>query len=250
MEKILKYSLYLVMGTFISINLLQAASSDSTSEIYSVVVDNFNNPQERTWTVEGENFSESRVWTVKGSSYSSEGFPQLKYVEGQPSKRSYDKSAAEGSTVLGVRAKFNYKGYNYFEVTPVTDDQVGFDLPGNVSKFSVWVWGSNHNYNLEAQFEDHKGRVYVYPMGSLNYIGWKNLSINIPQKLTEDRYHPWGTTLRFIRFVVRTSPNEKVNDFQLYFNDISVLTRIDQRAYAGGEFFNPQKINAIWSNGN
>jgi hypothetical protein len=247
MGNTIKNILWGVITTFVFVGALEAATTNM-NELHSILIDTFNNPQNREWVEEGVTKVEPRTWTVRGSMHSTEGTPELRYIEGGPNKRSYVNNS-QGQQILGVRSKFNYRGYNYFEVTPVTGDQVGFALPGNVRALSVWVWGSNYDYSLEAQFSDHNGKVYVIPMGSLRFIGWRNLTINIPERYTQDKYNPWGGSLRFLRFVVRTAPTERVHDFQIYFDDINVLTVKDQSPYGGGELFDPERINAIWANG-
>lgn len=218
-------------------------------EHFSIVVDDFDDPANRNWLEDNEKKTEPRTWSVRGSSFSEESYPLLKYVPGAPTKRDIDTSQ-ENRQFLAIQSKFKYRGYNYFEIIPTVNNEEGFSLPGNTLALSVWVWGSNYNYTLEAHVTDVEGKVFVIPMGSLNFLGWRNLSARIPFSYSKDKYNPWGASIKLKRFVVRTHPKERVDNYMMYMDDIKVETIKDYTPYNGGELFNPRRINEIWANSN
>ena len=78
-------------------------------------------------------------------------------------------------------------------------------LPGRVKMIDMWVWSGNFNYYLEAFVRDYRGVVYTIPMGDLNFVGWKNLRINIPDNMPQSKkYLPRREGLTLVKFRIWT----------------------------------------------
>jgi len=184
-----------------------------------------------------------RGWQVSESRFATEGFPMIKpSVEGAPvalSSSYYEEG--QFKYVLGVRSSFTRKGYNRVSVYPKEE----IVIPGWVKKLDVWVWGANYYYNLEAHLRDYKGIVYRVPLGSLHFMGWRNLSAVVPQQIPQFiRYLPMEKPLTFVRFVIWTEPAERVDDYMIYFDHLKVMTDVYKERFDGDRF--ADKWREIW----
>ena len=64
------------------------------------------------------------------------------------------------------------------------------DLP-KIEPFMLVESPANYYYNLEAHLRDYRGIVHRVPLGSLHFMGWRNLSVNIPKHIPQTvRYLP------------------------------------------------------------
>ena len=142
---------------FVSLALLfvlcvPAFSQPSSKSVETFPIDNFDTDQE--WT-----------WTTSASRFVAEGYPKIAKFQGIPNslKPFYKDSEAEPK-VLGVKAAFNRKGDNWFEVYPTVDGKT-YEIPfkGTVDHIDFWVWGANYLYFLEVIVRDSDGRVHVLP---------------------------------------------------------------------------------------
>ena len=96
------------------------------------------------------------------------------------------------------------------------------------------MWGGNYYYNLEAHVRDYTGVVHILPLGSLHFIGWRNLNIDIPKQIPQEmRYLPMEKPLTFVRFVIWTEPTERVDDFMIYFDHLKILTDVYRERFDG-----------------
>lgn len=118
---------------------------------------------------------------------------------------------------------------------------------GRVKALSVWVWGSNYNYYLEAHLEDHRGIIHVLPLGDLIYEGWRNLTIEIPSAIPQAaRYIPKLQRLKLVKFMLWTRPNERVSSFYLYLDQVKIITDLFETRYDGDELEETEMIQEIW----
>jgi hypothetical protein len=178
-------------------------------------------------------------WATNPSKFITDSYPKLKYVPGIPNALKVTRQSAEGDPepqVLGVQAKFNRKADNWFEVYPINEagEPYGVPMLTTVKNIDFWVWGANYNYTLEVLVRDANGVVHVLPAGSLKFQGWKNVIINIPSKVQQKvRAHSADEVLRFVGFRVRTSPQELVDDFTIFFDQIKYTSSILENIYDG-----------------
>ncbi|MEE3314632.1 MAG: flagellar filament outer layer protein FlaA, partial [Treponema sp.] len=146
---------------------LPAAAQPSAKAVETIVIDNFDTPDEMDWT-----------WGARASRFIADGYPIVKSFEGIPnSLRPYHKDTDPTAQVLGAKVAFDRKGDNWFEVYPQDSDGNVHEIPfvGTVTQIDFWVWGANYNYRLEVLVRDADGRVHVLPAGNLMFQGWRNI---------------------------------------------------------------------------
>lgn len=213
----------------------------SARRIATEVIEDFNDP------------AESR-WIVQGSKFVTEGFPQYGHVNSWP--EGLYRREPEGVTLrsLGARAQFDRLGYNYLEFIPVTDGEDGqpqargIPIPGRAESLDFWVWGSNHDYYMEVQLRDHRGIVHTLPAGNINYTGWRNLQVRIPNYIPQDvRYVPQLQGLELVKFIMWTRPNERVSGFQIYLDHVTVLTDLHEQPFDGEILADQERLQELWS---
>ncbi len=197
-------------------------------DIRSIVLEDFEN--------------NDRNWHASASRFTAEGFPQLKFgIEGVPLAVSSSYGGETNRYVMGIRAAFTRKGYNSISIYPEEE----IVIPGYVKKLDVWVWGANYYYNLEVHLRDYRGVVHKFSLGSLHYMGWKNLSLEIPGYIPQFiRYLPMEKPLTLVRFVVWTEPTERVDDYMIYFDRLKVLTDLYKQRFDGDIL--ADKSREIW----
>jgi len=201
-------------------------ADDSTVNLESKVIQDFSKP-------------EAQNWFVMGSKFSTGDFPHVGYIKGGPlAIMQGDKAAAENARSLGVAMLFDRKEYNWIDIIPGTKEKpIELSLPGRVKNIDMWVWSGNFNYYMEAYVRDYRGVVYTILMGDLNFVGWKNLRINIPDNIPQGKkYLPRREGLTLVKFRIWTRPTEVVvvpgsegaenvdKAVKFYINNIKVLT--------------------------
>jgi hypothetical protein len=236
-------------------------ADDVAQRLESIVVDSFDDPAQRTWTENSTPMTEARQWVVTGSKFATKDgnvqYPLLAYVEGDGSYP----DALFGNNPnklplksLGIYAKFDRKGYNYYEIFPTKKDDkgnlvpFGMQLPGITKMIDLWVWGSNFKTNLEIHLRDYRGIPYVLAGGSLDFQGWKNIQIQVPTSIPQTQpYLPHYKGLTLTKLVVRTDPTERVDGFYTYFDQLKVLTDMHENPFDGKSMLNPDFINKYFS---
>ncbi|MBR6914277.1 MAG: flagellar filament protein FlaA, partial [Treponema sp.] len=129
------------------------------------------------------------------------------------------------------------KGENWFEVYPAKDGKA-FEIPlkGTVTQIDFWVWGANYLYFIDLLVRDADGRVYTLPAGQLTFNGWRNVIVSIPTYIRQrSRLRSGPKTLSFVGFRVRTDPNEYVDDFNIFFDQLKYTTNTLSNIYDGYE---------------
>lgn len=254
----------------------------ATQNLMSKVIESFDNPEDpeaAEW--------DSSEWIVRGSKFRTiikeqEGdevtiideWPKKAYVETWPEALFGVNKEERDLKVLGVNGRFDRQGYNYIELIPAIRNEEGdlvprrpavindegdivpgneITLPGRTKAIDLWVWGSNYDYYLEVHVRDFKGIVHVLPLGNLNYTGWKNLKVDIPNYIPQEGgYVTAGgylKELQLVKLVLWTRPEENVRDFYVYFDQIKTLTDMFVSRFDGDDLANQEKIQEIWSNG-
>jgi hypothetical protein len=224
---------FLLIG-FVSLFLLSVPLFGQSKSIETFLVDSFDGAQ----TVNAPGHPEhgkAYSWAVQGSKFMTEGYPNTHYFHASPNALKSTRPAravdAPAAQVFGVQVAFNRKADNWFEIYPLdtaTSKPYALPLFTTVQSLDFWVWGANYNYTLEVLVRDVGGVVHVLPAGSLKFNGWKNVVINIPAKVQQKaRARSVEDTLRLVGFRVRTSPQELVDNFIIFFDQIKyTCTRI------------------------
>lgn len=230
-------------------------ADENTVNLESVVVQNFDDPA-------------NQPWFVIGSKFSTPGFPMLSYVKAWPTAV-YGTAPKDDIRALGIAMLFDRKEYNWVDIVPgkktgtaeqPTYEPVELPLKGRVKMLDMWVWSANYNYYLEAYVRDYKGIVYVIPMGDLNFVGWKNLRISIPDNIPQgQKYLPRREGLTLVKFRLWTRPTEAVKqavrdpaatDFdksiKVYFDNIKVLTDTFETLFDGDQLSDPNTVRDAW----
>ncbi len=233
-------------------------ADERTLKLESVVIESFDGPGASTF-----DDGSAVVWQVRGSKFSTEGYPRMTYVPETWPDDLFGPNPENRADlgVLGVNTAFDRMGYNQIELIPGVgegDNWVAkpLDLPGRVQTLDLWVWGSNFKYSMEAHFIDYEGLAYRLDLvqsddkrnpGSLKFVGWKNMYLDIPSYIRQSvNYKPEYRGLRLTKIVIYTHPSEKVDNFYVYLDHIKVLTDKHESFYDGYGLTSPERIAEIW----
>jgi len=239
--------LLIVLLSFTGVAKLFA--DENTVNLESRVIQDFSKP-------------EGQAWFVLGSKFATKDFPQIHFVKAYP-------VAVFGSNIdankdlmsLGVAMLFDRKEYNWVDIIPGTKDKpTELPLPGRVKALDMWVWSGNYDYYLEAFVRDYKGIVYTITMGDLNFVGWKNLRVNIPDNIPQSKkYLPKRQSLSLVKFRIWTRPTESVvipgtapdatpldRSVKFYFDNIKVLTDTFETLFDGDTLADPNTAKSVW----
>jgi hypothetical protein len=223
--------------------------SRNVTNIVSVVLDDFDNPEDSQYIVRGSQF-------INEGFVDDQGFVRHQLVNTWPTALYREEPEDRTLRVLGINAAFNRKGYNFLEIIPAGENDEGelvsdpIPIPGTVQNMSIWVWGSNREYSLEVQLRDHRGIVHTLEFGSIGYRGWDNLKIEIPTYIPQEVvYVPQRQGLEIVKFVLWTSPRERVNEFFVYFDELRVTTDTFDEPFDGERLADPDYVEQLWSEG-
>jgi hypothetical protein len=206
---------------------IPAVAQPSNRAVETIVIEKFDNDGANEWT-----------WNVAASNYvdSEKGFPKLNYFEGQPNSLKYLNASGESSPkVLGVKTSYLRKGENWFEVYPEKEGKP-YEIPliGTVTQIDFWAWGANYLYKLDLLIRDADGRVYTLPATTMAYKGWKNIIVQIPSSIRQhSRLRSGPKSLTFVGFRVHTDPDEYVDDFNIFFDQLKYTTNTLSDIYDG-----------------
>jgi hypothetical protein len=202
-------------------------SQPSSKSVETFVMDNFDKADGNEWT-----------WTVNASRFIAEGYPKWGYFKGIPNSLKPLRKADDGDPmVFGVKTAFNRKGDNWFEIYPTKDDKP-YEIPfvGSVTQLDFWVWGANYMYNLDVLVRDADGRVHVLSVGNLAFNGWRNVVVNIPGWIRQhSKLRSGRPNMTFVGFRVRSDPEEFVDDFMIYIDQLKYTTNSLSEIFDGYE---------------
>lgn len=185
----------------------------------------------------------------------------LKYIDGGPNDMKVEDQYSitglgkEKKKILGLKFRFRYPGPNvvtieapkevdWKERTPVmTYDQAlrqdvqerGLQIPGRAKAISLWVHGRGFPYTLELWVKDFKGDVHILEKQSLNFVGWRPLTFQVPDNIPQTtETYPVTRTTKLVRLVIREvtavagehtgTASRNASDVYMFFDQIKVLT--------------------------
>jgi hypothetical protein len=161
---------------------------------------------------------------------------------------------AEGKQAFGLNGKFQRRGYNWIDIYPVSKDNPEggaqeIPLSGLVRQLDVWVWGSNLNHRLEVYLRDYTGVIHRIDLGSLRFLGWKNLHAAIPPNFPmSDRALPIkSASSGFVKFRLWTDPYERANEFYLYLDHLKMLSDTFSTRFDGDDLADTDKAQELWA---
>lgn len=221
----------------------------------TVVLESFNGETTHTWSDGRQERSYDFSWGLMASRFTSTvdnvSFPRSTFVAAWPRALFGDNRDGATRQSFGINGRFDRQGHNWVDIYPQDADGNPFEIPmpGRVRNMDLWVWGSNLQYSMEAYVRDSTGIVHRIPLGSLAFGGWRNLSANIPGSISQDnRVLPAHAQLNFVKFRMWTAPNERVDNFFVYFNRFQILTDVFETFFDGDELANPDIVNELWQN--
>jgi hypothetical protein len=155
------------------------------------------------------------------------GVVQAKRLAGSPAAKQPipDETALgikeDDKYVLGVKVSFFHRGVAEFSLHP----QNPIAVEGIVKTLSIWVVGRNFNHVLKVQFTDYRGQAQELTVGTLNFIGWKKLTVAIPPSILQTEYHYTSRSgIRITGLKVETDPLDSYGTYYIYFDDLRAVT--------------------------
>ena len=155
------------------------------------------------------------------------GVAQAKRLAGGPlGKQPVPDEAALGikeddKYVLGVKVSFFRRGDSYFSIHPLSP----IPIEGIVKTISIWVVGRNFNHTLKILIDDYKGQAQELTVGTLNFIGWKKLTVAIPPSILQTEYHyTYRSGLRLTGLKIECDPLDAFGTYYVYFDDLRAVT--------------------------
>ncbi|MDR1863665.1 MAG: flagellar filament outer layer protein FlaA [Treponema sp.] len=240
--------------------MFPAFGDESTIDYETVILETFDGETRHEWTLEGKTYSYDFSWKLDASKFASEidgeKYPKMSYVPSWPQALFGVNREGRNLQSLGIWGNFDRRGYNWIDLYPVTgegEDAEPFEipLPGRISYFDMWVWGSNLRYYIEAYVRDYQGIIHSIRLGDIAYAGWKNLRLKIPNTILQSkRILPKRAGLTFVKFRIWTTPTENVSNFYIYFDQFKMLTDAFETFFDGDELADPERIQQFWSNSN
>jgi len=222
--------------------VLPVAADEITENLMSVVLDDFDTPDQSNWI-------------AVGSKFATEGFPKIAFPTAWPEALYGANKEGNDYKVLGVWGKFDRQGYNYIELIPDRkndkDEYIGIPIPGRIKMLDLWVWGSQYDFYMEAHLMDYRGFTHVLNLGSIKHEGWKNLRSYIPSSVPQGRrYVPQLEPLHLTKLVIWTKPWERVDNFYIYIDYLKILSDMFITRFDGQDLAKPENVEKIWGSNN
>ncbi len=240
--------LRVILGTVLGIALMFTATlamaDEYTQTIVSKTLATFDDP------------ASAGNWIVQGSRFATKSYPQWELLRAWPEALYGRNRDNKPLFAMGVHSKFDRKGYNYIEIIPAAKDSSGnlvpqpIPIPGRVKTIDMWVWGANYNYTLDLYLEDYQGIDHVIHFGSLKFSGWRDLVGTISGAIPQSReYIPRYAGLTLTKLVIWTAPDEKVDDYYFFIDEINCITDLFETRFDGTDLADPATLNNLWQQG-
>lgn len=141
-----------------------------------------------------------------------------------------DEAAGKAKKSMGFKCGFYNRGYNHVTFTPAKP----ITLPGRAKKIQIWVMGLKYNWTLELWVEDHRGMTHKIEMGSLNYAGWQSMTRDLPWYIPQqESAYPADKPIKLTKMILRAHPDERIDRFYFYADQIRVMTDIYEQPFDG-----------------
>lgn len=190
---------------------------------------------------------------------------EMKVVAGAPNDMNVEEWSLTGlgkkkEKILGVSYRFRYPGTNEIHIIPPLEvdwkdrnpvmsynastgkeeQERAIQLPGQAKAISLWVHGRGHPYDLELWLKDYTGATHVLKFGSVNFVGWRPISVQIPGNIPQTYMSfPQTRVTKITRFVLRAVPNapraELMEIAYFFFDQLKVLTSTYEVNFDGSD---------------
>ncbi len=192
--------------------------------------------QQKLREVSVDQFEDAGFWDASISS--DEGIITSRLFEGRPAGSAAEPLAdprysgqdpkIANKYVLGVKTEFYSRGFNEIFITAKRP----IPIEGITKTISVWVAGRNYDHVLWVELKDFFGNNFELPMGTLNFAGWKKLSVAIPPQNPDGRtgivqrnfHYASHMGIKIVGFKIACDPTEDFGTYYIYLDDLRAET--------------------------
>jgi hypothetical protein len=186
--------------------------------------------QQKLKEISVEKFEQDGFWRSHMSP--DEGYTTTRLFQGSPLAKQPIPEESDMNIpdryVLGTRVDYLRRGHSSFIIYPMRP----IPIEGITKTISVWAAGRNFNHELYILIQDFFGRRFELYVGTLNYQGWKQLTVAIPPQAPDGKngiiqrnYHYNNQMgLKVAGFRVKVDPEEAFGSYYLYLDDIRAVT--------------------------
>ena len=135
----------------------------------------------------------------------------------------------EDTKVFGVKVEFFKRGVNSFYIRSARP----IPIEGITKTVSVWVCGRNMGHDMYLIVQDYNGNEFSVWLGSLEFTGWKKLTVAIPPStdnehgIVQSSVYGAGSDkpgLRIVGFRVDCDPEDARGSYYMYLDDLRAVT--------------------------
>ncbi|NIZ18703.1 flagellar filament outer layer protein FlaA [Entomospira culicis] len=131
-----------------------------------------------------------------------------------------DGAQDESGFILGARVQFIRRALSHFTIKSVNP----LLIEGVTKTISVQVAGRNVPHTLSIVIRDYEGRRHELVMGKLDFAGWKQLSVSIPESVVQkDRHYGHLAGIFVEEFIVRADLEEARGVYLLWLDDLRAV---------------------------
>lgn len=125
--------------------------------------------------------------------------------------------------VLGVKVEYISRGYNWFSILPAKP----IVIEGICQSISFWAAGRNYSHWMRIIVEDYQGDKRFLYVNKLNFIGWRELKVSIPETVIQQDFHFVDKVgIKFAGFLIECDPEETYGSYYLYLDELRAVTDI------------------------
>ena len=123
--------------------------------------------------------------------------------------------------VLGAKIEYFKRAMSYVQISPARP----LAIEGICKTVSVWVVGRNQKHTLVMLVEDHFGNKAEVVMGTLNFTGWKKMTVAIPPSIIQQDYH-YGNRIgiKVTGFRIDFNIEDTFGSYYVYMDDLRAVT--------------------------
>jgi len=177
-----------------------------------------------------DKFEKDGYWVGRMSQ--DDGYVTTRLFPGKPQNAEEIEDEAElnipNEYVLGARVDFLRRSYTSVSLSPIRP----IPIEGITKTVSVWAVGRNYNHELYLEIEDFFGRTFELYMGSLNFSGWKQLTVAIPPQsdngvngIVQRNFHYNNQMgIKIKGFKIKIGPQDAYGSYYVYLDDLRATT--------------------------